>query len=152
MQIWIDSREKPKAILKIVAEFNKQGIKYITNKLPVGDYMSFDNPYVIVDRKRTLGELVQNLGSDSSRFYREVKKAYQFGIKLIVLCEHGGSIKQIEDVVNWNNPRLKDYPNAMTGRDLMERIHKVSVSYNIEFIFCDKRVTGKKIIELLSLK
>jgi ERCC4-type nuclease len=150
--IQIDSREQERAIGAIKAEFERQKVKYFVSKLIVGDYMSFDNPRLIIDRKRNLSELVQNLGTDSGRFYREMKTAFVIGIKMIVLCEHGGKIKRLEDVSNWKNPMLDKYPNAMSGRELMERIHRISVSYGVRFIFCDKRNTGKKIIELLSTK
>lgn len=154
MVIQIDSREKPKAIKKIEDEFRYQGIKFITNKLFVGDYMNLDNPELVVDRKHDLNELVSNLGSDKARFYREAKRAAEFGIKLVVLCEHGGNIHSIEDVKNWNNPRLnpkhpKYCSSAMSGRELMERIYRIHISYGVDFLFCDKRNTGKEIIRIL---
>ena len=42
MIIQIDSREKARAIRKIVAEFERQGIRHPVSKLMVGDYMSYD--------------------------------------------------------------------------------------------------------------
>ena len=54
MIIQIDSREKAKAIQKIIEEFDRQGIKHPVSKLMVGDYMNYDNPRVIVDRKQNL--------------------------------------------------------------------------------------------------
>lgn len=154
LTIQIDSREKPKAIKGIEDEFKKQGVKYFTSKLFVGDYMSLDNPKLSVDRKHDLNELVTNLGSGQGRFYREAKRACEYGIKLIVLCEHGKDITCIEDVKKWENPRLnpkhpKYCPTAMTGRELMERIYRLHISYGVEFRFCDKRNTGKEIIRLL---
>ena len=46
MDIQIDSREKARAIRKIVKTFDESGVKYF-----VGDYMSLDNPRLIIDRK-----------------------------------------------------------------------------------------------------
>ena len=57
MQIQIDSREKARAIKKIVDEFDKQGIQHFISKLYVGDYMSYDNPRLVVDRKQCLSEV-----------------------------------------------------------------------------------------------
>ena len=54
MQIQIDTREKAKAIQKILQEFDKQGITQISSKLYVGDYMNYDNPRLVVDRKQNL--------------------------------------------------------------------------------------------------
>lgn len=51
MQIMIDTREKQHAIKRILSEFEKHGIQSISSKLYVGDYMSLDNPRLIIDRK-----------------------------------------------------------------------------------------------------
>ena len=57
MRIQIDSREKARAIKKILETFDKNKVDYFISKLFVGDYQSFDNPYLIVDRKQNLTEL-----------------------------------------------------------------------------------------------
>ena len=57
MIIQIDSREKARAITKIVAEFDRQNITHPVSKLMVGDYMNYDNPRLIIDRKQNLSEL-----------------------------------------------------------------------------------------------
>ena len=52
--ILIDSREKPKAITKIIKYFEENKIDYDTSKLYVGDYQSLDNPkIVVIDGKAT---------------------------------------------------------------------------------------------------
>lgn len=95
MIIQIDSREKARAIKKILAEFDRQDIKHPISKLLVGDYMNYDNPRVIVDRKQNLSELCNNVTSDHERFRREMLLAQQNEIQLIFLCEHGKGIKSI---------------------------------------------------------
>lgn len=77
MIIQIDSREKARAIKKILAEFDRQDIKHPISKLLVGDYMNYDNPRVIVDRKQNLSELCSNVTSDHERFRREMLLAQQ---------------------------------------------------------------------------
>lgn len=154
MNIIIDTREKEKAITKIIAEFDKEKIKHFGSKLIVGDYMSIDNPKLYIDRKQNLSELCNNLSYKDGRFYKEIRRAKELGVKLIILCEHGGNIKSIKDVGEWNNPRLNPQnPNynakAISGRELMERIYRVHISYGVEFIFCQKKDTGKRIIEIL---
>ena len=72
MVIQIDSREKSRAIKKIVAEFDRQGIKHPVSKLMVGDYMNYDNPRLIIDRKQNLTELCANVCQDHERFRREL--------------------------------------------------------------------------------
>lgn len=150
MIIQIDSREKARAIQKILAEFENQGIKHFVSKLPVGDYVNLDNPKVAIDRKQSLAEVAVNVGQDHARFKRELERAQEYGIHLIFLVEHGGSIKTLEDVQNWNNPRLKEHPLALTGTRLYKIMLTIQNKYGVEWLFCDKRSTGKRIIEILS--
>lgn len=150
MIIQIDSREKARAIQKILSEFDKQGIKHFVSKLPVGDYINLDNPRVAIDRKQSLAEVAVNVGQDHARFKRELERAQEYGIHLIFLVEHGGTIHELDDVQNWNNPRLKEHPLALTGPRLYKIMLTMQNKYGIEWLFCDKRCTGKRIIELLS--
>ena len=150
MIIQIDSREKARAIQKILSEFDKQGIKHFVSKLPVGDYINLDNPRVAIDRKQSLAEVAVNVGQDHARFKRELERAQEYGIHLIFLVEHGGTIHELVDVQNWNNPRLKEHPLALTGPRLYKIMLTMQNKYGIEWLFCDKRCTGKRIIELLS--
>ncbi len=155
MIIIIDTREKEKAIQKILREFDEQNIEHHQSKLIVADYMSLSNPKIYIDRKQNLSELCNNLSYRDGRFYNEIRLTKKLGLRLVVLCEHGGNIKKLEDVADWNNPRLNPKnpsynKKAITGRELMERIYKVHIAYNVDFMFCSKNETGKKIIELLS--
>lgn len=149
MTIQIDTREKPKAIKDIIAEFDIRGVKHFTSKLFVGDYMNPDNPRLIIDRKQNLQELCGNVCQQHKRFSDELKRAQEFGFKLIILCEHGGNIKRLEDVNKWYNPRLKTSPLAVSGQRLFKILYTMSKTYNVDFVFCNKAETGKKIIELL---
>lgn len=150
MTIQIDTREKQKAIIKIISEFEKQNIKYYSSKLFVGDYMNLDNPRLIIDRKQNLAELVSNVCQQHKRFKAELLRAKENGIKIIILCEHSGSIKNLDDVKGWTNPRLKNSPLAMSGERLYKVLSTMSNTYDVDFVFCDKLHTGKKIIEILS--
>ena len=149
MTIQIDSREHQKAIKKIIAEFDKQGIKYYISKLWAGDYMSLDNPRLIVDRKQNLSELCQNVCQDHDRFRRELVRAQENRIQLIILCEHGKDIECLEDIIFWENPRLKKSPKATTGQTLYNILSTLQRKYGVHFEFCTKEQTGKRIIELL---
>lgn len=138
-----DTREK--ANQNILAYFDKLGIEYKVKKLDTGDYMDSEKMDITIDRKRNLGELLTNLCSkDDNRFWREVRRSKEQKIKMIVLCEHGGKIKSIRDVASWKSKYSK-----VTGRQLMEEIYKVHIAYGVEFLFCDKRSTGRRILELL---
>lgn len=163
MVIQIDSREKAKAIQKIIAEFDRQGIKHPVSKLMVGDYMNYDNPRVIVDRKQNLTEVCSNVCQDHDRFRRELVLAKENGIQLIILCEHGKDIKSLEDVIFWKNPRSEKrkkidgkwqtvHTNAMKGDVLYKILTTLQEKYGVRFEFCDKDETGKRIVELLEIE
>ena len=117
-------------------------------KLDVGDYM-LEGGKITIDRKENLDELAKNLTNarDHARFMKEVRRAREQGLKLIVLCEHGGQIKSIPDVASWTSKY-----SPVSGRFLMERIYQVHISYGVEFLFCDKRTTARRILELLNEK
>lgn len=105
MDIQIDTREKQRAIRKIIKTFDDNGVKHFSSKLLVGDYMSLDNPRLIIDRKQNLQELCGNVCQQHERFKRELLKAIDAGIQLVILVEHGPDIKSLEDVWFWENPR-----------------------------------------------
>lgn len=160
MIIQIDSREKARAIQKIIEEFDRQGIKHPVSKLMVGDYMNYDNPRVIVDRKQNLTEICSNVCQDHDRFRRELILAKENGIQLIILCEHGKDIQSLEDVIFWKNPRSEKrkkidgkwqtvQTKAINGEVLFKILTTIQEKYGVQFEFCEKCDTGKRIIDLL---
>ena len=149
MIIQIDTHEKVAAVKRIKGQFDALGIEWIPSKMHVGDYQDFFNPRVVIERKKDLLELAGNVGQDHRRFSAELKEAQRLGIKLIILCEHGGQIQALEDVPKWVNPRLKDSPLAISGERLYKILLTMSLNYNVEIHFCDKRKTGAEIVRLL---
>ena len=138
-----DTREKKNE--HILDYFEMREIPYAVRKLDTGDYMDDTRPGLVIDRKRNLDELCGNLFSaDKSRFWREVRRAKESHIKLVFLIEHGGKIKTLPDVRQWRSRYSK-----VTGHRLYNEICRVHIAYGCEFLFCDKRKTGKRIIELL---
>lgn len=167
MQIMVDTREKQRAIKKILEEFDKQSMQHISSKLYIGDYMNLDNPRLIIDRKQNLQELCGNVCQQHERFRRELIKANQANIQLIILVEHGPDIKSIEDVFFWENPRKHEIrwrmvngkrekyvvsARAVDGNQLYKSLCTIRDRYNVRFEFCEKKDTGNRIIELLSEK
>ena len=161
MTIQIDSREKAKAIKKILAAFDEAGVDYFVSKLYVGDYQSYDNPYLIVDRKQNLTELCSNVTQGHDRFRRELVRAQEHGIELVILCEHGDGIEALEDVIFWDNPRRKKRQKvagkwqtvetkATTGETLYRILQTLAKKYGVRFEFCDKDETGRRIMEILT--
>lgn len=149
MNIQIDTREKARAIKNIIAYFDERCVKHYTSKLFVGDYMSLDNPRLIIDRKQNLLELCSNVCQEHERFTAELKRAQENGIKIIILCEHGGQLKSLEDVKKWKNPRLRTSPKAVSGEQLYKILRTINFRYGVDFVFCDKRMTGKMIVDIL---
>lgn len=162
MIIQIDSREKARAITKIVEEFDRQGITHPVSKLMVGDYMNYDNPRLIIDRKQNLSELCSNVCQDHDRFRRELKLAQDNEIQLVFLVEHGKGVYQLTDVIWWDNPRRwKRRKNPQTGKweeietKAMqgETLYKILCTqerkYGCRFLFCDKKQTGAEIVRIL---
>ena len=150
MVIEVDTREKPKAIQTILKQFEAAGVQVIRSKLWVADYRLLDNPYLVIDRKQNLNELCNNVVQDHKRFRDELIRAQDVGIRVVVLVEHGGGIKSIEDVPNWVNPRLKVSPLAVSGERLYKILKAMEYTYKVRFEFCDKRHTGKRILEILT--
>lgn len=148
----VDSREKPKAIKTILKTFDREGIEYIISKLPFGDYMDWNNPGIVIDRKQNIAELAKNCTSDHVRFRNELELAMKAGTKIIVLVEQNRYrdrdewiiVETIEDLLRWSNPYT-----TIRG----EKVYRVLASwcskYPLEVQFCDKRSTGRRIIELL---
>lgn len=139
-----DSRERKNQ--HVLRYFDAHGIPYRIQKLDVADYMLEGVDGFAIDRKQNLAELSTNLMNrkDHSRFWKEVRRAKESGIRMVVLCEHGGKIRSIQDVAGWQNPY-----SGVSGRALMEEIYRVHIAYGVEFLFCDKRSTGKRIVSLL---
>lgn len=138
-----DTREQKNQHIKDY--FDKNNIPYVVRKLDEGDYQIEGQPYISVDRKRNLAEMYACLVNDKSRFMREVRRCYDKGIKLCVLIEHGGQIKSLPDVAKW-----KPKYGTLSGREIMERLYRLHISYGVEILFCDKRTTAKKIVEILN--
>ena len=167
MNVQIDSREKARAIRKILKAFDEAEVKYFSSKLLVGDYMNLDNPRLVIERKQNLQELCGNVCQQHERFRRELLKAIDAGINLIILVEHGSDIKSLEDVYFWKNPRKHEIiwktvngkrvktvasAKAIDGDQLYKSLYTIRDRYNVRFEFCNKNETGQKIIELLRVE
>ena len=152
MKIVVDSREKwtqsNSTDTHIKSYFDRHGIEYEVRKLDVGDYQLADNPNLSIDRKQSLLELSRNLLNlgDSARFWREVRRAHERHIKLIILIEDGRTVKTIQDIKNWNSK----YNPFVSGRKLMSEMIRCEMAYGVTFALCDKRSTAKRIVEILS--
>ena len=148
----IDSREKPKAIKSILKEFERRGVHYSVTKLFIGDYQDYGNPFLIVDRKQTIQELAANCTRDHDRFKRELERAKSVGARLVILVEQNRykdrerwiRVETIEDLMLWESPHT-----TIRGEKVYRVLRAWMAKYDIAIQFCDKRQTGKKILEIL---
>lgn len=139
-----DTREKKNEHILRYLEF--WNIPYRVAKLDTGDYLDDTRPDVVIDRKQNLAELCGNLFSDDKgRFWREVRRAKTDRIRLIFLIEQGGKFKTLQDVPQWKSRFTK-----ITGYQLYNEMCRCHIAYGVEFWFCDKRSTGKRIVEILA--
>ena len=148
----IDTREKPKAIQNILRTFDEAGIIHESTKLLIGDYQDFNRPHIIVDRKQKIAELAKNCTSDHVRFKAELERAKKAGAHLCILVEQNRykdgdewrRVEDISDLIRWTSPHT-----TIRG----EKVYRVLVSwinkYDLSVEFCDKRQTGRRILEII---
>ena len=142
MMILIDTREKKFDHIKDY--FDAHEIPYKMQLLLCGDYMRDDRPGLSIDRKRNLEEISGNLCTPENRFWREMRRARDQGIHMVVLIEHGGQIKSLDDVRKWHSKYSK-----VSGTQLRAEMIRISLAYDVEFQFCAKVSTGRRIMEIL---
>lgn len=107
-------------------------------------------PYVklSIDTKKNLGEVCQNVCQGHGRFRRElIKPMQEADAKLVLLIEE--EFECLEDVIWWDNPRLKHNPKAVKGEQLYKSLCTIRDRYNVDIQFCSRADTGRKIIEIL---
>jgi len=155
MKIIIDSREHEGKNEHVLQYFRDNGIEYINKEnygsiaLKVGDYMSDENKSISIDRKQSMIELVGNVCQQHDRFQREMLRAKELGIQLVILIEHGRDVRSIDDVEGWVNPRLKKNPRATTGATLAKVMRTMQERYGVRWEFTTKAECGERIVDIL---
>ena len=170
MTIIQDTRERVNQHNHVLDGFKQFGIKVIRSKLPFGDYTRIDNMTTIIDTKKDLTEVYNNLIQQHNRFTNECKAAFSAGVHLVILIEQSG-IKSVQDVAAWRNPRvtkweklrdahrqgkrmkeqLSPYPPVSSER-LCKAMQTIAERYHIEWRFCDKADTARTICEILGIE
>lgn len=177
--------------------WENNGVEVLRMPLPVGDYifsnekvedvinrknkrsinikkMDFLGTYnICVDTKKDMQEIVGNIcGRQHARFRDECILAKNNGIKLKVLIENEDNVHCLDDVFQWENPRLnimknsnevigtykngrtkykkiRKYPSATSGMTLAKAMLTMEKKYDVEFSFCKPQHAGEKVLELL---
>lgn len=159
MILQVDSRQqKDKHKLKH-DYFESLGIKLVTSKMLVGDYMVPSNGSIVVDTKQNMNEIYLDLVQQHDRFKRECELAQEAGIKLHILIENTDGIQNLKDVATdkWTNPLWFKYWKVRKGKppvknvQLMKMMHTMQEKYGVEFHFCSPIDAGVKVLELLQI-
>ena len=148
----VDSREHKSERDRITADFERRGIRYSITKLFIGDYMEYSNPLLVIDRKQSIQELAANCTRDHDRFKRELERAKSVGARLVILVEQNRykdrdnwiHVETIEDLMLWSSPHT-----TIIGEKVYRVLRAWCSKYDLDVQFCDKRQTGKRILEIL---
>lgn len=107
-------------------------------------------------------------------FHRGLKRAQNSGIRLYILVENEDMVTSMEDLLEWQNPRLdiminsnqmigfwgngkprykkvQKYPYAATGEWLAKACLTMEEKYGCRFLFCKPEESGARILELLGV-
>lgn len=139
-----------------------------------GDYYRAGSN-VVVDTKRNVAEIAQNIGGEShARFREECRRAQRDGYLLIVLIENTERIMSLPDLKKWTNThcikcairnRKRCNPRETNGKcprhntrkpiqgeRLAKAMATMSAKYGVRFEFCNPNDSAKIICELLGVK
>lgn len=142
--ILIDSREKK--FDHIRDYFKSHDVAYEVIKLDEGDYQNTEHPNITIDRKANLQEICMNLSKGEEniiRFTKECRRAREKQKRFIVLIE-GTNIKDISELKSWKSKYSKH-----TGKWLADKMFQLTITYDVEWMFCTKSQTAKTILRLL---
>jgi ribosome-associated protein len=148
------------AVADVIARKNKRGVA-----LKKMDFLG--SYHTSVDTKKDIQEIIGNIcGAQHDRFRDEVLLAQNNGIKLYVLVENKDGVKCIDDLLTWDNPRIRmakwvttpsgarrrvlKYPNATKGSTLAKAMKTMQDKYGVGFRFCSPEDAGETVLSLLT--
>lgn len=145
-----DSRQQIGKHKNIHAYCQQQGIKIVRTKLLVGDYM-LTGPGtggISVDTKYGVPELAMDVFQSHERFRRELVRAQECGIQLIVLTEENLPEGRLD---KWVSPLCRDGKPKHKFDPVILRKALITMQerYQVKFRFCDGRSTGKTLLAYL---
>lgn len=144
-----DSRNQIGKHKNINAYLESVGVRVLRSKMIVGDYTLPADQRTCIDTKKDMVEVSQNIFQDHKRFKAECQLAKDCGIHLVVLIEDN-TVANWDELLKWTNPQ----PNRSALTPNGERCYKVmkamEYSYGVEFQFCNKKDTGKRILQILT--
>ena len=145
MIIEMDTRNKKDDY--VTKYFDKQGIKWIRNKLYAGDVKLLNDTRVIIDLKANTEEIAHNICNNLEhiRLVKELEKAKEIQCEKFIFLIKDSKIKSADDLINWTSTKTK-----VRGSVLYKAMVTMTKKYGCKFIFTTRANAPKKIIELLN--
>ena len=129
----------------------KTGDYTIAVQLPNGEVINFQDK-IVIERKADLNELCSNLFDSKSkdaegltRFERELKRAYEQGIKVHLLVEISDMYSKILSSKHFRY----DTASKVNPKSFMMMFLSLCNRYNVNVIDCDKKESARMIHDLL---
>ena len=149
MGIVEDSRNQAGKHKNINAYLESVGVRVLRSKMIVGDYTLPADQRICIDTKKDMVEVSQNIFQDHARFRRECELAKDCGIHLVVLIEDN-TVANWDELLTWVNPQPNRSALTPNGERCFKVMKAMEYSYGVEFQFCKKKDTGKRILEILT--
>ena len=129
----------------------KVGDYTIAVQLPSKEVINFKNN-LVVERKQDLNELCSNLFDSKSkneegltRFERELKRAYEQGIKLHLVIE----TTDIHSKILSSRHFRYDKASKVAPQSFYAMLHSLASRYNVSIWYCDKKDSARLIHDIL---
>ena len=129
----------------------KTGDFTICIQLPGGEQINFKDK-VVIERKKDLNELCNNLFDKDSkdsdglnRFERELKRAYEQGIKMYLLVEQSDLYSKIYSSKHFRY----DKASKVNPASFVAMLESLLVRYNVNLVYCDKKDSARIIHDIL---
>ena len=123
----------------------------IVVQLPNGEQINFKDK-VVIERKKDLNELCGNIFDKDSldndklnRFERELKRAYEQGIKLYLLVEQSDLYSKILSSKHFRY----DKASKVNPKSFLAILESLLSRYNVELLYCDKKDSARLIHDKL---
>jgi len=115
----------------------------IVKKIPTGDYTILNHETeLVIERKRDIDELANNLGNYYARFRRQLLRMTKYKYSYVI-CEfprqHVIDYPATSNVSKYHWVNKKPWVPKRTGISLLHQIDTIVEKYHIEFIFSMNR-------------
>ena len=175
MILWEDTRQQRGKHTTKHNWWRAHGVQFAERAVALkdGDYTR-DGSNVIVDTKRDIRELAQNVTRDHSRVRKDYADAKERGWRLIILVENLDGVTSLETLPKWTNDYCKrcwvyrankcnpsskgnceknrrKSKKPIQGEQLSKICKTMQKRYGVEFMFCTPWDSARIICDLLEI-